>query len=129
MNHHQCPRVCSCANDFDVMMPYACICENIIKILIISERRNRFIIEELETAIKIIKQESGKPTCCSHLVRLASTTVHADLGYESGVDDARILTLWHEWSKQEHLQELYEQQEDERKEDDNVVNQEESLFR
>lgn len=100
-----------------------------ILLYISTERKNKFIIEELEAAIKIIKTGSSTPSCCSHLVRLASTTIHPDEGCDSGMEDANISTLWHDWSKHEPLQELYATQENIGNEGECIDNQDENVFR
>ncbi|XP_045621662.1 mdm2-binding protein isoform X2 [Procambarus clarkii] len=100
-----------------------------ILLFISTERTNNFINEEIKAAVKIIKEENSKPNSCCHLVRLASATIHHDEGNEACVDDASIVTQWHDWSKQDPIQELYVTLEVVGKESECADNQEENVFR
>ncbi|XP_063603333.1 mdm2-binding protein-like isoform X2 [Penaeus indicus] len=72
-----------------------------------TERENQYITKELEAAIECIRKEDVKSTSSCHLVRLATSAVQGVHDGDANAHDGHTVTLWHEWSKPDALDEYY----------------------
>ncbi|XP_042877832.1 mdm2-binding protein-like isoform X2 [Penaeus japonicus] len=78
-----------------------------IVLFLSTERENQYVTKELESAIECIKKENEKNTSSCHLVRLATSTVQGVHNGDANAHDGHTVTLWHEWSKTDALDEYY----------------------
>ncbi|XP_037787510.1 mdm2-binding protein-like isoform X1 [Penaeus monodon] len=72
-----------------------------------TERENQYITKELEAAIECIRKEDVKSTSSCHLVRLATSAVQGVRDGDANAHDGHTVSLWHEWSKTDALDEYY----------------------
>lgn len=75
--------------------------------LSVLERENQYITKELEAAIECIRKEDVKSTSSCHLVRLATSAVQGVRDGDANAHDGHTVSLWHEWSKTDALDEYY----------------------
>ncbi|XP_066969065.1 mdm2-binding protein [Macrobrachium rosenbergii] len=97
-----------------------------ILLFIATERQNVTVKNELRKTVSLIKDTKDKRQA-SHLVRLASAVVVGSEDSVTSAHDGQTLTLWHDMSKEEPLQELEVNCQEDKQENEKV--NDEDIFR
>ncbi|XP_063851210.1 uncharacterized protein LOC135094779 isoform X1 [Scylla paramamosain] len=76
-----------------------------IVIYVSTERQNNFLIQELESAVHVLT-ENSKKKCWGPSVRLASVSVREGVSSPPAAPHDPTMTLWHDWAAPEPLRGL-----------------------